>query len=86
MRLVASDRAVKEIQITEDGPKFRTQKDGTIHVPDFAGKWLKKSGDFAQAGIHFQGLASHFCPACGRENVYRDSCGGCGWKAEKVSS
>ena len=80
MKLVASDRGVKEIQITENGPKARVQKDGTFHVPDDVGHWLRKSGDFATAGIHFQSIEGYDCPECGRRNVFKDSCGGCGWR------
>lgn len=79
MKLVASDNGVKEVQIAE-GPIARRQKDGTFNVPDDVGKWLRTSGDFAVAGLNFQGVHGHFCPECGRENVFRDSCGRCGWQ------
>jgi len=61
------------------GKEHLVHKDGTFHLDDATGRTLVKSGDFAQVGINFQKVAGHECPACKRLNVFKDSCGGCGW-------
>jgi hypothetical protein len=63
------------------GPQHLLQKDGTFHVDEATGKTLVRSGDFARVGTNFQGVRGHECPSCGRLNVFKDSCGGCGWSA-----
>lgn len=64
----------------DGGPQHLVDKDGTFHLDEMTGRRLVKSGDFAMVGINFQGTQGYECPSCKRLNVYRDSCGGCGWK------
>ena len=78
MRVLASDRYLQGLTLNE-GKEHLVNKDGTFHVDDATGKTLVKSGDYAQVGINFQKVRGHECPNCGRLNIYRDSCGGCGW-------
>lgn len=61
------------------GKEHLVNKDGTFHLDERTGKTLVKSGDFFQVGVSFRQAHGHLCPDCGRENVFRDSCGGCGW-------
>jgi hypothetical protein len=77
-KLLASSDNVHEVQVNS-GPVRKRDK-GVIEVTNAEARVLKASGDFANAGINFQGATGHICPACGRENVFKDSCGGCGWK------
>ena len=76
MRLVGSDRGLKEISVNESAPVAR-QKDGTFHVDDRAGKALVKTGDFAIAGTTFRTARGYRC-SCGHLSVFKDSCGKCG--------
>jgi predicted RNA-binding Zn-ribbon protein involved in translation (DUF1610 family) len=62
-----------------EGKEHLVNKDGTFHLDEATGKTLVKSGDFAQVGINFQKVSGHACPECGRMNIFRDSCGRCGW-------
>jgi len=76
MRLVGSDRGLKEITVN-DGPVIPRQKDGTFHVDGQTGKSLVKSGDFAVAGTNFRNAKGYKCVACGFVTVFRDHCGKC---------
>jgi hypothetical protein len=67
--------------VTIEAKEHLRHKDGTFHVDETTGKQMVKSGMFTQVGTGFQGTTGHECPKCGRLNVFRDSCGGCGWKA-----
>ena len=78
MRVLSSDRFMDGLTLNE-GKEHLLQKDGTFHVDEQTGRTLVKSGDFAQVGINFQKVKGHECPSCGRLNVFKDSCGGCGW-------
>ena len=81
MKLVAGE-GVEQVRVGEGGPIVDRGKDGTFNVPDAVGKYLKKSGDFGVAGLNFQDVQGFPCPTCGRENVFKDSCGGCGWSSQ----
>jgi hypothetical protein len=76
MRLVGSDRGLKEVTINEGKP-IKRQKDGTFHVEGQAAKALVKSGDFAVAGTTFTQAQGYRCE-CGFVSVFRDKCGRCG--------
>lgn len=67
-----------------EGKEHLLQKDGTFHVDEATGRTLVRSGDFAQVGINFQKVTGHECPSCARLNVFKDSCGKCGWNATLV--
>ena len=78
MRVVGPDRYMQGLSL-DGGKEHLVQKDGTFHLDEATGKRLVKSGDFAQVGMTLRKVKqSFFCPACGRENVIKDSCG-CGW-------
>jgi hypothetical protein len=77
MRLVGSDKGLKEIQVNE-GKVIPRQKDGTFHVDGGTAKSLVKSGDFAVAGINFRNASGYRCDACNFVSLYRDKCGKCG--------
>jgi len=77
MRLIGSDKGLKEISIN-DGSPIPRQKDGTFHVNERVGKNLVKSGDFAVAGITFQNADGWRCTACSFVGLFRDKCGRCG--------
>lgn len=78
MRVLSSDKFMDGLTLN-GGKEHLLHKDGTFHVDEATGKTLTKSGDFAQVGINFRAAKGHACPSCGRLNVFRDSCGGCGW-------
>jgi hypothetical protein len=73
MRLVGSDRALKEISIN-DGKVIPRQKDGTFHVEGPAARGLVKSGDFAVAGTTFRSARGYVCGDCGHVGLYADQC------------
>jgi ribosomal protein L40E len=77
MRIVGSDRGLKEVQVNE-GAVIPRQKDGTFHVDQSTAKALVKSGDFAVAGTNFRNANGYVCNACGFNSLYRDKCGKCG--------
>lgn len=79
VKLLPSSDAVHEVQVNR-GP-VRKRKNGAIEVTESEAKVLRASGDFGTVGTHFQGVDGHECPQCGRMNVFKDSCGRCGWKA-----
>ena len=83
MRLVGSDSGLEQVRVTDGGPIVERHKDGTFHVPEDVGKWLKTSGDFAQVGASLATMTakSYPCPNCGRDNLLVESCGKCGWRA-----
>jgi hypothetical protein len=77
MRLVGSDRNLKEVTINE-GSVIPRQKDGTFHVEGAAARALVKSGDFAVAGTNFRHVRQGFiCLDCGFNALIRDKCGKC---------
>ena len=78
MRLVGSDKGLKEVQINE-GSVAKRQKDGTFHVEGQAARALVKSGDFAIAGTNFRHVKQGFiCQDCGFNALLKDRCGKCG--------
>ena len=77
MRLVGSDKGLKEVQVGENGNIAQRQKDGTFHVSGQAAKTLLKTGDFAVAGTTFRSAQGYRCD-CGFVSVFRDRCGKCG--------
>ena len=64
MRLVGSDRGLKEISMNDSAPVKRS-KDGTFHVDGPAARALVKSGDFAVAGTTFNTATGYRCQDCG---------------------
>jgi hypothetical protein len=64
MRLVGSDRGLKEVTINDSTPVQRS-KDGTFHVDGPAARALVKSGDFAVAGTTFRNATGYRCQDCG---------------------
>jgi hypothetical protein len=77
MRLVGSDRGLKEVQVN-DGKVIPRQKDGTFHVDGSTGRALAKSGDFAIAGTNFQQARGYVCKCgCRFVSLYRNSCSKC---------
>lgn len=76
MKVLASDKNL--VQLEMNGAVL-DRKDGTFHVSDQLGKSMVKSGEFAATGTTFRHVTGYVCPNCGRENVIKDSCGGCGW-------
>lgn len=77
-KLLASSESIHEVQVNS-GP-VRTRVKGAIEVTNKEARVLTASGDFAVVGTNFQGTEGHVCPECGRTNVFKDSCGRCGWK------
>ena len=76
MRLVGSDRGLQQIEV---GNKvINRSKDGTFNVSGPEATLLKKSGDFAVAGITFRNTNGWICKACNFIGLYRDKCGKCG--------
>jgi hypothetical protein len=75
MRLVGSDRGLRQVEV--GGKVINRSKDGTFHVSGAAAQLLKKSGDFAVAGITFEGARGWKCLDCGRVNIFK-KCGKCG--------
>jgi len=63
MRLVGSDRGLKEITMNDSAPVKRS-KDGTFHVDGPGARALVKSGDFAVAGTTFHGARGYRCQDC----------------------
>ena len=79
MRVLASDRKLVEFTV-DDGPVTKRDKDQTFHVPDHLGRQMVNSSEWAQVGTTLRSVSQTFvCPSCKRENVIKDSCGGCGW-------
>ena len=76
MRLVGSDRGLKEVTVNE-GRVIPRQKDGTFHVEGQTAKALVNSGDFAIAGTNFRSARGFVCQDCGFNSLYRDHCGRC---------
>ena len=76
MKLVSSDGGMKEIDV--NGKRLKRQKDGTFHVSGPEAHMLKKTGDFAVAGITFTGATGYRCQDCNFLSLYRDRCGQCG--------
>ena len=82
MRLVGSDSGLKELKV--GGKVVPRSKDGTFHVDGADAHLLKKSGDFAVAGITFRNANGYVCQdckfvglfkkcRCGSENTIRES-------------
>ena len=78
MRVLSSDKMMDGVNV-EGGKEHLLQKDGTFLVDEVTGKQMIRSGMFTQVGTNFRQARGFECPSCGRENVIRDSCGGCGW-------
>jgi hypothetical protein len=78
-KLIAAGDNVHEVTI--NGGPVRQRKKGVIEVTEREARVLTASGDFVAAGIHFEGVDGFECPQCKRLNVFKDSCGRCGWKA-----
>lgn len=76
VRLVGSDKGLKEVTVNEGKP-IKRDKDGTFHVDGPLARTLVKSGDFAVAGTTFTGAKGYRCK-CGFVGVFRDKCGRCG--------
>lgn len=64
MRLVGSDRGLKELTVN-DGKVHQRQKDGTFHINGPEARALVKSGDFAVAGTTFRNATGYRCGDCG---------------------
>ena len=62
MRLVGSDKGLKEVSV--GGKVVPRSKDGTFHVDGAAATILKKSGDFAVAGVTFGNARGYVCQKC----------------------
>jgi hypothetical protein len=62
MRLVGSDKGLKEVSV--GGSVVPRSKDGTFHVSGAAAFLLRKSGDFAVAGITFRNATGYRCQDC----------------------
>jgi len=75
MRLVGSDRGLKQVEV--NGKVINRSKDGTFNVSGADASVLKKSGDFAVAGITFQSAKGYRCE-CGFVSVFANKCGRCG--------
>ena len=76
MRLVGSDKGLQQVEV---GNKvINRSKDGTFNVSGAEATLLKKSGDFAVAGITFRNAKGFICNECDFVNVFRDKCGKCG--------
>jgi hypothetical protein len=63
MKLVGSDRGLKQVEV--GGKVIDRGKDGTFHVSGPEGRLLKKSGDFAVAGVTFRNAVGYVCRDCG---------------------
>ena len=63
MRLVGSDRGLKEVTVNS-GSVHTRQKDGTFHVNGPEARALVKSGDFAVAGTNFRNATGYRCQDC----------------------
>ena len=77
MKLLASDRQLKEVTIN-DGAVIKRSKDETFQVSDRLGKSMVKSSEWAQVGVNFRGVKGFECQDCHRVNVISDHCGKCG--------
>jgi len=76
MRLVGSDKGLQQVEV---GNKvINRSKDGTFNVSGAEATLLKKSGDFAVAGITFRNASGYVCQDCTFVGLYRDKCGKCG--------
>jgi hypothetical protein len=75
MRLVGSDRGLKQIEV--GGKVVNRGKDGTFNVSGPEARLLKKSGDFAVAGTTFHSAKGYRCE-CGFVSVFKNKCGKCG--------
>jgi len=76
MRLVGSDKGLQQVEV---GNKvINRSKDGTFNVSGAEAQLLKKSGDFAVAGITFRNANGYECQSCHFVGLYRDKCGRCG--------
>jgi hypothetical protein len=64
MRLVGSDRGLKEVTVN-DGKVHKRSKDGTFRIDGSEARALVKSGDFAVAGTTFHNAVGYRCQACG---------------------
>jgi len=69
MRLVGSDKGLKEIKV--GGRVVPRAKDGTFHVHGAEATLLRKSGDFAVAGVTFAGANGFVCLDCGFVNLLK---------------
>ena len=82
MKLLSSSNDIREITIGDSKKVIKRGKDATFEVPDHLGKGMKKGSEFAVVGTTLRNVKQSFeCPSCRRENVLKDSCGGCGWHA-----
>lgn len=77
MKILGSNPGLKEIQLGEDGPIKKRDKDGTFHVDDDLGKKLVKTGDYAATGTTFRGAQGFYCEPCNFTSLFR-TCGRCG--------
>ena len=64
MRLVGSDRGLKEVTVNS-GKVHTRAKDGTFHINGPEARALVKSGDFAVAGTTFRNATGYRCQDCG---------------------
>ncbi len=79
MKHLSSSNDIREITVNE-GPVIKRGKDATFDVPDSIGRGMKRGSEFAVVGTTLRTVAQRFeCPNCKRDNVIKDSCGGCGW-------
>jgi len=69
MRLVGSDNGLKEVSVA--GRVVPREKDGTFHVHGAEAAILRKSGDFAVAGVTFSGANGYVCRDCGFVNLLK---------------
>ena len=77
MKLLGSDNVE---QVTVNSGRVHERTRGVFNVEGSDAQLLKASGDFAVVGTTFQGAQGFECPQCTRINVFKDSCGGCGWR------
>jgi hypothetical protein len=78
MKILGSNPGLQEIQLGENGPIKKRDKDGTFHVDDALGKQLVKTGDYAATGTTFRGARGYVCNSCYFTSLFRDKCGKCG--------
>ena len=83
-KLIAHSKGLKEVTINEGRKVLKRGKTGTFDVSDTAASAMVKSGEFSVLGVSLGTIATkgYDCPTCGRTNVFIDSCGRCGWKAQ----
>jgi ribosomal protein S27AE len=77
MKLLASDKHLREAQFGDGGPVIKQGKDGTFTVPDHIGKRMVRSGEWGKVGINFRNVKGYRCE-CGFLAVFSDRCGKCG--------